>query len=143
MKKTTKNVRRIVVKCNKVFWMLVLSIAILAVNLPFLSMASDLIALNDQISWYNSSRIKTNEETLQAEEWMRIRERDFYNSPNVIVRTYSNMHRVFKGLILVAVFAITIAVIISWGFVAICILKAYRKGDKIYLDFGNEPIRVC
>lgn len=62
--------------------------------------AGQLIAINDDIRYYEESKIKTNEMTRAIKEEIQTRENDFYHSQDRVIRYFSNLYGFFKVLVL-------------------------------------------
>jgi len=73
--------------------------------------AGELFVLNDNIRFYEEHPIKTNEMTAQAERDSEIRENDFYNSNDPVIRWFSNLYGLIKLVVL--------AVDLVFGFYAV------------------------
>ena len=73
--------------------------------------ALELSVLNDNIRYYEEQTIKTNEMTAQAERDSEIRENDFYNSNDPVIRWFSNLYGLIKLVVL--------AVDLVFGFYAV------------------------
>ena len=62
--------------------------------------ALELSVLNDNIRYYEEQPIKTNEMTIEAQKDIEIRENNFYNSNDPVIRWFSNLYGFFKVLVL-------------------------------------------
>ena len=73
--------------------------------------ALELFVLNDNIRYYEEQSIKTDSMTIEAQKDIEIRENDFYNSNDPVIRWFSNLY----GLIKLVVLAIDVV----FGFYAV------------------------
>lgn len=73
--------------------------------------ALELFVLNDNIRYYQEQSIKTDSMTNEAQKDIEIRENDFYNSNDPVIRWFSNLY----GLIKLVVLAIDVV----FGFYAV------------------------
>ena len=78
--------------------------------------AVNLFVINDNIQFYNESYIKTDKSTERALEQYQIRQERFYESDDAVVRTYSNMFVLWKGLF----FLLALAAIFLIPVVCVC-----------------------
>ena len=83
--------------------------------------AVSLYVISDNIDYYNSLYIKTDEATREIEEQFKERRENFYESDDFVVRTYSNMFILLKLLFfLLAIAAIPVTPIV-------CLILLYRE----------------
>ena len=62
--------------------------------------ALELSVLNDNIRYYQEQSIKTDSMTIEAQKDIEIRENDFYNSNDPIIRWFSNLYGLIKLVVL-------------------------------------------
>ena len=62
--------------------------------------AWELFVLNDNIRYYEEQSIKTDSMTIEAQKDIEIRENDFYNSNDPIIRWFSNLYGLIKLVVL-------------------------------------------
>ena len=62
--------------------------------------ALELFVLNDNIRYYEEQSIKTDSMTIEAQKDIEIRENDFYNSNDPVIRWFSNLYGLIKLVVL-------------------------------------------
>ena len=62
--------------------------------------AWELFVLNDNIRYYQEQSIKTDSMTNEVQKDIEIRENNFYNSNDPVIRWFSNLYGFFKVLVL-------------------------------------------
>ena len=124
-----RHTQRIMVILLTLFTLLVGSITILKANVKIIDTASELIALNDNIRFYNEQARKTDEMT---EDYMRYdaARKELYNSEDTVVHMYSNSHALIKIFLLIL--ALLSFVIVPYVFLYNLVhmvrrLKKYRR----------------
>lgn len=79
---------------------IVASITIIGLSAKLAWTCAKLAIINDNIQFYNEAERKTDEMTKEAEELFEFREKEFYNSEDFMVRTFSNLNPIVKILVI-------------------------------------------
>lgn len=115
-----------------VFLLVILaSITIISIifSVKLIIISAELIIISDDIQVYNESKRKTDSMTEEAMELFEFREKEFYNSQDVMVRWFSNLHPIFKVIVIFGDFALICYLINLWSKIIIT-LKRKRKRKR-------------
>lgn len=89
-----------------------------------------LAIINDDIRFYNEAERKTDEMTKEAEELFEFREKEFYNSEDFMVRTFSNLNPFFKCLVIIVSLAILCYLLDTCFFFGRNLIKSNKRRKK-------------
>lgn len=103
------------------------SITIIGLSAKLVWTCAKLAIINDNIQFYNEAERKTDEMTMEAEELFEFREKEFYNSEDFLVRTFSNLNPLFKILVIMGDIVILLYLLDMWFFFGRNIIASTKR----------------
>ena len=95
-------------------------------SVKLIVISAELLIISDDIQVYNESKRKTDSMTKEAIELFEFREREFYNSQDVMVRWFSNLHSILKAIVIFADFALICFLINLWSKIIVTLKRERR-----------------
>lgn len=114
------------------------SINVLEITNKIVKTSVELITISDNISFYNDTARKTDSMTKQIEDMMEHREKNFYQSEDWTVRTFSNMFVLIKIVVLVTSLAMYILIPYMWVSVIRNLIRREQRRRKMLSKKGAK-----